>query len=189
MTDFSQDLDQCLEVLAHGGIILYPTDTVWGLGCDATNEDAVEKLIRLKGKSPNNGLIVILAAERDILHYVTQPDLSVFDYLAEKPNPTTVIYKGGTGVADNVLAMDGTIAIRLVKEEFCRHLVKRFRKPLVSTSANLHGRPTPGLYKEIDEKIKESVDYIVQYRQEDTHVAAPSSIIKCNQDGTFTVIR
>lgn len=188
MTDFSQDLEQCLKVLSAGGIILYPTDTLWSLGCDATNEEAVEKLIRLKGSTATKGLIVILASERDILKYVTQPDLSVFDYLAQKTNPTTVIYEGGTGVADHVLAADGTIAICLVKDEFCRHLVKRFRKPIVSTSANLQVNPTPSFFNEVENELKESVDYIVQYRQHDTHASPPSSVVRWNFDGTFTIL-
>ena len=119
-----------------GGVILYPTDTVWGLGCDATNEAAVQKIIRLKGKPDQKGLIVLCATERDVLQYVSGLDMEVFNYLETIDKPTTVIYKDGLGVADPVLNADGSIAIRLVKDDFCRHLVKRFRKPIVSTSAN-----------------------------------------------------
>lgn len=187
--DFSNDLEQCLKVLAEGGVILYPTDTVWGLGCDATNEKAVEKLIQLKGKKPNQGLIILLASERDVLQYVTQLDMAVFDYLAQTEKPTTVVYEGGIGVADPVLAKDGSVAIRLVKEDFCRHLIKRFRKPIVSTSANFHSNPTPSYFHEVDPELKKSVDYIVQYRQFDTGLVSPSSIIKWGSNGSVQIIR
>jgi L-threonylcarbamoyladenylate synthase len=187
--DFTHDLEQCLRVLTSGGLILYPTDTVWGLGCDATNEKAVEKLIQLKGKKPNQGLIILLATERDVLQYVTQLDMSVFDYLNTRSKPTTVIYEGGTGVADPVLAHNGTIAIRLVKEDFCRHLIKRFRKPIVSTSANFHTAPTPTYFHEVDAELKKSVDYIVQYRQHDTKSVSPSSIIKWSANGSVEIMR
>lgn len=187
--DFIHDLEQCLQVLSEGGLILYPTDTVWGLGCDATNEKAVEKLIQLKGKKPNQGLIVLLATERDVLQYVTQLDMSVFDYLQGTKKPTTVIYEGGTGVADSVLSHNGSIAVRLVKEDFCRHLIKRFRKPIVSTSANFHTAPTPTYFHEIDDRLKKSVDYIVQYRQSDTQAVSPSSIIKWLPNGSVEIIR
>jgi L-threonylcarbamoyladenylate synthase len=189
MTDFTIDVENCLRVLAAGGVILYPTDTVWGLGCDATNEQAVQKIINIKGKENNQGLIVLLASERDIIKYVTEIDLSVFDYLNKTSKPTTVIYKGGTGVAENVLAKDGTIAIRLTQDEFCRHIIKRFRKPIVSTSANLHGFKTPQTFIDIDETIKELVDYTVEYRQKDTNSLPASSLIKWVQGSTPEIIR
>ena len=160
MDDFSIDVENCLKVLIGGGIILYPTDTVWGLGCDATNEDAVNKLSLLKGKEAGNGLIVLLTSERDLLKYVTQLDLSVLDYLKGSTKPTTVIYEGGTGVCNDVLASDGSIAIRLTEDEFCRHLIKRAKKPLVSTSANFHCEATPLSFAHINGRIKKEVDYL-----------------------------
>jgi L-threonylcarbamoyladenylate synthase len=189
MTDFTTDLENCLEVLASGGVILYPTDTVWGLGCDATNEQAVQKIINIKGKEENKGLIMLLASERDIIKYVTQIDLSVFDHLNKTEKPTTVIYDGGTGVAENVLAKDGSVAIRLTADEFCRHIVKRFRAPIVSTSANLHGQPTPTSFETIDEVVKQQVDYVVNYRQDDKQVVPSSSIIKWISGAAPLIIR
>lgn len=189
MTDFTTDLEKCLEVLAAGGTILYPTDTVWGLGCDATNPEAVDNLARLKGKPDQKGLIVLLATERDVLQYVAAPDLAVFDYLKTLTKPTTVIYEHGLGVADNVLNLDGSIAIRLVSDEFCRHLVKRFRKPIVSTSANFHGEPSPEDFLNINSRLKATVNYVVGYRRHDENRASSSSIIKWNSDGSVTVIR
>jgi L-threonylcarbamoyladenylate synthase len=189
MKVFEEDIQQCLKVLTEGGIILYPTDTVWGLGCDATNDVAVKRLTGLKGKEEDKGLIVLLASERDVLQYVTQPDLQAFDYLQKATKPTTVIYAGGAGVANGVLAKDGSIAIRLVKDEFCRHLVKRFRRPVVSTSANFHGKSAPNIFAEIDTELMKRVDYIVKYRQNDAQVSPPSAIIKWNTNQLPTIIR
>lgn len=189
MTDFNPDIEQCLQVLAAGGVILYPTDTLWGLGCDATNSAAVRKLLQLKGKPQQKGVIVILATERDVLQYVAGVDLAVFDYLKTVDRPTTVVYENGLGIADEVLNADATIAIRLVNDEFCRHLVKRFRKPIVSTSANFHGEPAPENFKVINPDLKMQVDYMVQHRQNDEGIAAASAMIRWHNDGTITVLR
>jgi L-threonylcarbamoyladenylate synthase len=189
MTDFQPDIDQCLQVLNNGGVILYPTDTIWGLGCDATNPKAVEKIYAIKQRPPAKSLIILLADERDILQYVANPDLRVFDYLKTTQKPTTVIYENAVGLADNLVPEDQTIAIRLVKEPFCRHLIKRLRKPLVSTSANISGQPSPAFFKDVTSQIKQTVDYIVQYRQTDETPAEPSAVIKWNKDGTITTLR
>lgn len=188
MTEFNHDIDACLEVLHAGGVILYPTDTIWGLGCDATNPLAVQKLISIKGKPPRKGLITILASERDVLQYVASADLALFDYLQTVHHPTTVIYAHGLQVADDVLNEDGSIAIRLVSEDFCRHLLKRFRKPIVSTSANMHGQSSPQNFKQINEALKSKVDYIVNYRRGDFTLYQSSHIIKW-QDGKVITIR
>ncbi len=188
MTDFSYDIEQCLEVLHKGGVILYPTDTIWGLGCDATNSTAVEKLMHIKGKPANKGLIVLLASERDVLQYVAAPDPEVFNYLENITKPTTVIYEQGLNVADEVLNEDGSIAIRLVKEDFCRHLIKRFKKPIVSTSSNSHGQPSPQNFKSISGEIKNIADYVVSFGQDDEIIHSASSIIKW-KSGRFFVIR
>lgn len=188
MTDFTGDIEKCLQVLQNGGVILYPTDTIWGLGCDATNANAVQKLIELKGKPPHKGLIVLLASEREVLHYTANPDLEVFDHLNTVNKPTTVIYEHGLGVADEVLNEDGSIAIRLVKEEFCRHLLKRFKKPVVSTSANLHGQPSPQNFSQVSLEIKNGVDYVVKFRQSEEFLQTASSIIKW-KNGSCLIIR
>ncbi len=188
MEDFLPDIDQCLRVLQAGGVILYPTDTVWGLGCDATNAAAVEKIFAIKQRAESKSLIALLADERDVLQYVAAPDLAVFDYLDTVAKPTTVIYDGVIGIAHNVLAADGSAGIRIVKDPFCRHLLKRFRKPIVSTSANLSGQPAPVHYHDISSIIQSAVDYIVQYRRHDTTPAQPSSIIRW-KNGQVEVIR
>ena len=188
MTDFTEDIENCLQVLQKGGVILYPTDTIWGLGCDATNEAAVGKLISLKGKPPRKGLILLLANERDLLKYVADPDPEVFVYLDKTQKPTTVIYEHGLGVADEVLNEDGSVAIRLVKEDFCRHLLKRFKKPIVSTSANFHGQPSPQNFAEVSSGITKGVEYVVRFRQNDRSPSNASSIIKW-QNGNCIKIR
>ena len=187
--DFETDIENCLTVLQTGGLILYPTDTIWGIGCDATNPEAVSKIYELKRRAETKSLIVLMADQRDILKYTSQPDLRIFDFLRTVHKPTTVIYEGAIGLAANLVSADGTVAIRLVKDEFCRHLIKRFRKPLVSTSANLSGDPSPAFFNDIDNRVKEGVDYIVRYRQNDTTPHQPSAIMKWNRDGTVTVIR
>jgi L-threonylcarbamoyladenylate synthase len=187
--EFADDIEHCLLVLRNGGLILYPTDTVWGIGCDATNADAVKKIFTLKKRDETKGLIVLLADERDLLKHVTQPDLRVFDYLETVQKPTTVIYEGAIGLASNLVNTDGTVAIRLVKEDFCKHLIKRFRKPLVSTSANLSGEPFADSFKTISASIKNGVDYVVQYRRNDSAPKEPSALVHWNKDATVTVIR
>ncbi|HEX7846012.1 MAG TPA: L-threonylcarbamoyladenylate synthase [Chitinophagaceae bacterium] len=188
MIDFEKDIEQCLSVLKDGGTILYPTDTIWGIGCDATNPQAVEKIFALKQRPDEKAMIVLVADERDILQYVASPDLSLFDHLSTQTKPTTVIYEGAIGLADNLIAKDGSVAIRICKEDFCRHLIKRFRKPIVSTSANISGQPSPKIFAEIKDEISNAVDYVVKYRQEDETPANASSIIKWS-NGSIEVIR
>jgi len=167
---------------------LYPTDTVWGIGCDATNAAAVEKIYQLKRRPDQKAMIVLVADEREVLQYVAAPDLQVFDYLQEVRKPTTVIYQGAIGLADNLVAIDGSIAIRICYDEFCKHLIKRFRKPIVSTSANISGQPAAKLFTDIAVEIKEGVDYVVNFRQNEETVALPSSVIKWS-NGIATIIR
>lgn len=186
---FEKDVIACLEVLKNGGTILYPTDTIWGIGCDATSEVAVDKIYKLKNRPDSKSLIILVADERDLLQYVSSPDPAVFDFIQEQTRPTTIIFEGAIGLPDNLVAEDCSIAIRIVQDEFCRHLIKRLRKPLVSTSANISGAPSPKNFTEVSEKIKAGVDYVVQWRQEDVSEAQPSQIIKWDNDGTVTVIR
>lgn len=184
---YEQDLQGCLSVLRSGGIILYPTDTVWGLGCDATSEPAVQKIYGLKQRAESKSLIVLITEEQDIYRYVAAPDIAVFDFLEAQERPTTIVFDGAIGFAPNLLAEDGSIALRLVRDPFCRHLVKRFGKPLVSTSANLSGQATPQHFAEIDPAVLNGVDYIVRYRQEDTTPSQPSQIIRWTASGPLTI--
>jgi len=186
---FNTDIEACLRVLESGGLILYPTDTIWGIGCDATNESAVEKIFALKKRIETKALIVLIADERSLLQYVASPHIEVFDYIQGVSKPTTIIYENAIGLASNLLAEDGSVGIRICADEFCKHLIKRFRKPIVSTSANVSGFPPPKVFSDIDIAVKEGVDYVVHYRQDDTIPVEPSAVVKCNKDGRFTILR
>lgn len=188
MLNFEPDIDACLEVLRTGGLILYPTDTVWGIGCDATNQEDVARVYALKKREDEKALIVLVADERDVLQYTASPDLSVFDYLSKTSKPTTVIYEGALGFAGNLIGKDGSIAIRICSDPFCRNLIRRFRKPIVSTSANISGEPAPENFHAISDLVKKGVDYIVQYRQDEKKPASPSSVIRW-RNGNPEVIR
>lgn len=188
-SQFNTDIEACLRVLESGGLILYPTDTIWGIGCDATNEAAVEKIFTLKKRIETKALIVLIADERSLLQYVASPHIEVFDYIAGVSKPTTIIYENAIGLASNLLAEDGSVGIRICADEFCKHLIKRFRKPIVSTSANVSGFPPPKVFSDIDIAVKEGVDYMVHYRQDDTIPVEPSAVVKCNKDGSFTILR
>lgn len=189
MTDFEKDIVECLQVLRDGGIVLYPTDTIWGIGCDATNARAVEKIFKLKNRPDEKAMIVLVADERDVLKYVANADLAVFDYLQQENRPVTVVYEGAIGLADNLIGKDGTVAIRICNDNFCKHLIKRFRKPIVSTSANISGQPPAKIFTDISDEIKRGADYIVKYRQDDKSESLPSKVIKWNKDATVTVLR
>jgi L-threonylcarbamoyladenylate synthase len=189
MSDFETDIEHCLTVLEEGGTILYPTDTIWGIGCDATNAAAVQKVYDLKERPGSKSMIVLVAEEKDILKYVSAPDPAVFDYLKQAGKPTTVIYHGAIGLADNLIAEDGSVAIRIVQDKFCRHLIKRFRKPIVSTSANISGDPAPAKFSDVLNHIRTGVDYVVSYRQDDETEYESSAIVKWNRDGSTTILR
>jgi L-threonylcarbamoyladenylate synthase len=189
MPDFDEDIASCLPVLRDGGIILYPTDTIWGLGCDATNSESVKKIFAIKNRDSARALIVLVGDEKDIRRYVAAHDPAVFNYLAGVSNATTVVYEGAIGLAPELIAEDGSVGIRLVKNDFCRHLIKRFKKPIVSTSANISNEPSPANFKQVSPAIKERVDYIVKYRQEEEGEASASSIIKWNRSGPPTILR
>ena len=187
--DFGDDIEQCILVLRKGGVILYPTDTVWGIGCDATNETAVERIFQLKNRPDEKAMIVLVADEQDVLKHVANTDLRVFDYLKQEQRPVTVVYDGAIGLAENIIAKDGSVAIRICKDSFCKHLVNRLRKPIVSTSANVSGQPAARYFSEISDEIKKGVDYVVKYRQEDNRISLPSMVIKWNKDATATILR
>lgn len=183
------DIEESLRVLNKGGLILYPTDTVWGIGCDATDEEAVARIYALKKRSDEKSMIILLADEKDIIRYVTQPDPKVFDYIKGIHKPTTIIYEGAVGLAPNLSPQNNTIAIRITRDRFCKDLIRRFRKPIVSTSANLSGYPAPAVFTDIDAAIKNGVDYIVQHRQDDSTPAVPSAVVRWNADGSLHIIR
>ena len=186
---FNKEVEAALHTLRDGGSILYPTDTIWGIGCDATNKEAVQNIYSIKQRDDSKSLIILVADERDILQYVAAPDLSVFNFIEQQTKPTTIIFEHAVNLPDNLVAEDGSIAIRIVKNEFCRHLIKRLQKPIVSTSANISGQASPKNFDEISSDIKTKMDYIVKWRQDDKKPSVPSQIIKWNSNGSYTTIR
>ena len=189
MLRFKNDIENCLLQLQNGGTILYPTDTIWGIGCDATNEDAVAKIYQLKQRNESKSMIILVAEESDILNYTKQPSLKIYDYIKGIHKPTTVIYNDAINLAKNLINADGSIGIRIVKDDFCKDLIKAFGKPIVSTSSNISGYPPPQFFYDIDILIKNGVDYIVTHRQEDEVPGIPSTVIKMNEDGSYNVLR
>ncbi len=178
-----------LEILNQGGVILYPTDTVWGIGCDATNHNAVERIYAIKRRNEARSMLTLVDSPAMLAAYVAEvPDIAL-QLNAEAAKPLSIIYPQALGLADNLIADDGSIGIRMVKDEFCLQLIRAFGKPVVSTSANISGEKTPGIFDEISGEIKTAVDYVVRWRQDDRQPATASSIIKLNRDGTYTVLR
>lgn len=185
----AEDLKKALETLQKGGVILYPTDTVWGLGCDATNEEAVKRIFELKRRSDAKSMLVLVDTPNRIEAYVREvPDMA-WDLIEVTDKPLTIIYPEAKNLAKNLLAEDGSIGIRVSGEQFSKMLCARFKRPIVSTSANISGEPSPAFYAEISDEIKQSVDYIVQYRQDDRTPAKPSSIIKLDIGNVIKIIR
>lgn len=184
-----EDIKKACEVLRAGGLILYPTDTIWGIGCDATNEEAVKKVYELKKRSDNKAMLVLTDSPVKLETYVSEiPDIA-WDLIEVADKPLTIIYSNAKNLAKNLLGEDGSVGIRVTNEEFSRRLCESFRKPLVSTSANVSGEPSPANFSEISEEVKNGVDYIVGYRQDDTQKASPSNIIKLGAGGLVQIIR
>jgi L-threonylcarbamoyladenylate synthase len=184
-----EDIKKALDVLKNGGIILYPTDTIWGLGCDATNEKAVEKIYKIKKREDSKSMLVLMENPALLDRYVDNVPEIAWDLVEVATTPLTVIYPSAKNLAKNLIAEDGSIGIRFTKEAFTTQLLQRFRKPLVSTSANFSGEKSPSFFDEISEEIKNQVDYIVEFRQNDTTPAQPSSIIKLGAGGRIDIIR
>lgn len=183
------DIKKAIEVLRSGGVILYPTDTIWGLGCDATNKEAVDRIYKIKQRNDSKSMLVLIDNPSKLTGYIDEVPGIAWDLIEVADKPLTIIYPGAKNLPSNLVASDGSIGIRVTNEEFSRNLCQRFRLPLVSTSANISGNPAPGNFSEIDPEIIEQVDYVVQYRRDDLSKAAPSGIIKLGVGGEVTVIR
>ena len=183
------EIKKACEIMQAGGIILYPTDTIWGLGCDATNEEAVKKVYAIKKRTDSKALIVLVDSEQKVDFYVREvPDIA-WDLIEVADKPLTIVYSNARNLAPNLPADDGSVGIRVTREDFSKKLCNRFRKAIVSTSANLSGQPAPANFREIPEEIKNAVDYIVHYRQDDHSRPTPSSIIKLESNGVVKILR
>ena len=185
----SDDLNKALEVIRSGGIILYPTDTIWGLGCDATNADAVAKLLSLKKREAAKSMLVLVDSPARIQSYILEvPDVA-WDLIDLSDKPLTIIMDGAKNLASNLISEDGSIGIRVTRERFSKELCLRFKRPIVSTSANISGEQAPDCFDAIDGEILNGVDYVVQYRQDDRKRSESSSIIKLGAGGVIKIIR
>ena len=183
------EIKKACEVMRQGGLILYPTDTVWGIGCDATNEEAVRKVYALKQREDSKAMLVLVDNAVKVDFYVKEVPPVAWDLLEVATNPLTIIYSNARNLAPNLLAEDGSVGIRVTEEEFSKQLCFHFRRAIVSTSANISGQPTAHFYHEISQEIINGVDYVCQFRRDDDSPHEPSSIIKLNEDGTFKILR
>lgn len=175
--------------MREGGVILYPTDTIWGIGCDATNEDAVRRVYEIKQRQDSKAMLVLVDSSVKVDFYVRDVPEVAWDLIDLADKPLTIIYSGARNLAANLLAEDGSVGIRVTNEEFSKRLCQQFRKAIVSTSANISGQPSPKNFSEISEEVKSAVDYIVGYRQEEMSNPKPSSIIKLGKGGVIKIIR
>ena len=187
--NFTEDINESLISLRKGGIILYPTDTIWGLGCDATNSSAVEKIFKIKARSETKSLLVLVDSIQMVERYVNDIPEIVYELTSVSEVPLTIIYSSGKNLAPGVCADDGSVGIRICNDEFCQELIRRFRKPIVSTSANYSGKPSPDNFDSINKSVIDAADYVVKYRQDDLRKQKASPIIKVEQNGTIKIIR
>lgn len=186
---YKEDIEKACKVMYEGGIILYPTDTIWGIGCDATNEEAVKKVYEIKKRIDSKALIVLVDSPAKVNSHVSAMPEVAWDLIELTTKPLTIIYDNARDLATNLLAEDGSVGIRVTDEPFSKDLCFRFKKPIVSTSANISGEPSPQNFGEVSDEIKSAVDYIVKYRQDDMEKAKPSSIIKLGNGGEIKIIR
>ena len=198
-----EDLQEALRVLRDGGVIVYPTDTVWGIGCDATNEEAVRKIYRLKQREDSKSMLVLMDSAAKLPYYIGDiPEAAEMlleaqntehraqtDLPEEELKPMTIIYPHGRNMAKNLIAEDGSIGIRITNEAFSKALCAQLRHPLVSTSANISGHPTARFYHEIESEVLDGADYVCRFRRDDDTPHEPSSLIKINDDGSYKIIR
>jgi len=185
----NEDIKQAVKVLAEGGIILYPTDTIWGIGCDATNMAAVERIYTLKQRVDSKAMLVLLDNENRLQQYIREIPEVAWQLIEVADKPLTIIYPGAKNIAPNLIGKNGSIGIRITSDNFCQTLISRFKKPIVSTSANISGTPSPAIFLDIGIEILEGVDYIVKWRQDDIQPGQPSSIIELSLGGEFRIIR
>ncbi len=187
--NYREEIKRACEVLYRGGVILYPTDTVWGIGCDATNEEAVRRVYEIKRRVDNKAMLVLVDSDVKVDFYVREVHPVAWDLIELTTKPLTIIYDGARNLASNLVGEDGSVGIRVTREEFSKQLCFRFRKAIVSTSANISGEPSPRSFAEISDEIKHAVDYIVGVRQDEPAGAVPSSIIKLGAHGEVKIIR
>jgi len=186
---FNEEITNALKVLKEGGIILYPTDTIWGIGCDATNTEAIKRIYTLKQRDETKSMIILLDTENKLESYIKEVNPLAYDLIAYAENPLTLVMPGAKNISRALIGSDGSIGIRISKHPFCERLIQRLRKPLVSTSANISGKPSPQYFSQVSPEIIKGVDYVVNIDQHDMEVKTPSTIIRLEPDGKFEFIR
>ncbi|GHV20788.1 threonylcarbamoyl-AMP synthase [Clostridia bacterium] len=184
-----EEIKKACDILKSGGVILYPTDTIWGIGCDATNPEAVKRIYAIKNRPDTKSMLVLLDSPAKLDYYVDELPCMALDLIDLSDKPLTIIYSGARNVAPDLIAPDGTLGIRITQEAFSKEICRRLKKPLVSTSANSSGQPSPSRFSEISDEIIQAVDYVVDYRREEIQKAIPSSIIQLGKGGLIKIIR
>ncbi len=184
-----QEIETCVELLRTGKILLYPTDTIWGIGCDATIDEAIQRIYQIKQRPEKKSMIILLDSFERLPYYVEHIPLVAWDLIPQISRPTTVIYSTARNLPERIIHNDGTIAIRVVQQEFCRKLIRKLGHPIVSTSANLAGQPAPQVFEQINPAIISQMDYVVPQRYADSVDYKPSRLIKFIDDYNFTVLR
>ena len=183
------EVTKALKIIIEGGIILYPTDTVWGIGCDATNTDAIKKIYKLKQRDEAKSMIILLDTENKLGSYISEVNPLAYDLIAYAEKPLTLVMPGAKNLSPAIVANDGSIGIRVSKNPFCQQLIQRFRKPLVSTSANISGQPSPQYFAQIAPEIINGVDFVADIDKDNMEIKTPSTIMRLNPDGKFEFIR
>ena len=186
---YETDIKQCVQILKNDGVILYPTDTIWGLGCDAHHEKAIEKIYQIKQRELHKSFVLLMTDVKQLSNYIANPIPDLASIVSQFTQPTTIIYEHAINLPHLLVSNEGSIAVRITKDPFCRALIKRLRSPLVSTSVNKSGEPSAANYNMIQDDIKKEVDYVVHWRQDDSSVAEASTILKLQADGHFIKIR
>lgn len=184
-----EEINHSVELLKKGKVILYPTDTIWGIGCDATNSRAVQRIFKIKGRTQTKSMIVLLDDASKLQQYIKEVPPIAYDLIENSESPLTIVYPGAKNMSKKLITDDGTIAIRILKGRYSAEVIRRLNRPLVSTSANLSGQPTAGTFSQIDEAVKSKVDYVVEHFQSKTKTLKPSTIIKLEQSGRFIILR
>lgn len=185
----SQDINNCLETLKKGGVIIYPTDTVWGIGCDATNSEAVKRVFEIKRRADSKALITLVDSVAALERVVTEVPEVAYQLIDVAVEPMTIVYDRGIGVAPELLADDGSIGVRVTSEEFSNELCRRFRRPIVSTSVNISGEPAPRCFADIDPSLLDAADYVCESKRADAWASKPSTVIKLSEGGVFKILR
>ncbi len=185
----NDEVAKALKVVQEGGTILYPTDTIWGIGCDAANTEAVQKIYKLKQRDETKSMIILLDTENKLESYISEVNPLAYDLIEYAENPLTLVMPGAKNISPALVGPDGSIGIRVAKHPFCRQLIQRLRKPLVSTSANVSGKPSPQYFAQIAREIIDGVDYVVDIDQHDMEIKTPSTIMRLAPDGSFEFIR